>query len=282
MTDNLSTLFSQSWKSYMKHIVSIVIGALVFGVILAAVSVAFGRSVQGEVTNTMQSLGMDPAQLQALQQRVQQGDAQALVELQNAAQQATNTLGQKTTGDVVTQTGANIYGFSTGMSIAFVIMFLIGLVYQIYLFLLALEEQPAGATMGHIAAIYLPFLGLSLWTMLCSFIWIPFLGIIIGIFTIPRLILSPVIFLKEKTGVFASVKQSFKRTSGYWGKIFGNLLVVGVCMIVASIVTGIIAMFTGPTLSPFVSQFLMQIVMAYAIFFVVKLSLTVMANPKAA
>jgi hypothetical protein len=281
MAETLSVLLSNSWKFYIKNIVAIAIGAIVIGVIAAVIQMALGSTVKGTMNNALNTLGIDANQMEQLRQRAATGDQEALQQLQQEAQNAANAFGQKTAGEVVANVGAKVGGMATGILISTLILFLLGVFYNAYLLLLTLEGRPVGMTMTRAGALYVPFVGLTLWMLLCSLVWIPIVGPIIGIFTLPRLLPSSVIFVKDKAGVFGSVKQSFAKTSGYWGKIIGNMIVVAVLMIIAFIVVGIIANLLGP-LSTYVMQVLQQFIIAFMAVFMVKLSLTVLAHPKAA
>jgi len=55
-------------------------------------------------------------------------------------------------------------------------------------------------------------------------------GIGFGIYLFPRLAFTNIVQLKDATGVRASANLSIQRTQGYWGKILGNNILVGLCV----------------------------------------------------
>jgi hypothetical protein len=137
----------------------------------------------------------------------------------------------------------------------------------------------------------IPFLGLILWVIIRSFAWIPIVGAIIALFRIPRFVLAPVIMLAEEKGVLESASESYRRSKGHSGKIFGNIFVVGIVLgivvgMVAWIVkmtifgTGIITMiasvtFSGPgaSLANFVLNTVHMMALAFYTIFTAKLAL---------
>lgn len=65
-------------------------------------------------------------------------------------------------------------------------------------------------------------------------------GVITGLIFMPRLAFSMVILVKENCSARACVRESYKRTYGYWGKIVGNsllysLVCLGVVLVIAFI-----------------------------------------------
>ena len=79
-----------------------------------------------------------------------------------------------------------------------------------------------------------------------------------------------------------SVKLSYDRTSGYWGKIVGNMFLMVLClcaaglllMIAVGIVEMVVPMFVG-----LITGVLWYLYTAFAAIFVTQLALTVMAYP---
>ncbi|MBP7114094.1 MAG: hypothetical protein KBA40_01435 [Candidatus Peribacteraceae bacterium] len=55
-------------------------------------------------------------------------------------------------------------------------------------------------------------------------------GIVCALYFLPMLAYTNIIQLKDGTGVRESAELSLKRTQGYWGKIVGNNLLVGLCI----------------------------------------------------
>jgi hypothetical protein len=140
-------------------------------------------------------------------------------------------------------------------------------------FLSALQRVPA---------LVLPLVGLSLWIIIRSFVWVPFIGPILGVVLLPRLLCAPVVLVDEHKGVLESAKLSYERTRGYWGKIFGNMVVAAVCAFIgAFILTFVIGVF-GEQVSVALAPVVNMLVTAFSTVFMVKLSLAVMRHPKGA
>jgi len=86
-----------------------------------------------------------------------------------------------------------------------------------------------------------------------------------------------------------SAKNAFAATKGYWGKIFGNIILLQVCFFVVlmglQIVLSVLAAMAGDSagmLQSLVQQVLGQVFgIAFAVF-LVQLSGTIIANPKTA
>ncbi len=111
----------------------------------------------------------------------------------------------------------------------------------------------------------------GMWIMLRSYTWIGFfslpffiigadgenpafllIGMIIfiaamvcAIFFLPRLAFVNVIQLKEGTGVKKSAQLSLDRTRGYWGKIVGNNILMGLSIGLATVAVALVAMLVG-------------------------------------
>lgn len=69
---------------------------------------------------------------------------------------------------------------------------------------------------------------LQCWTLVRSWIWIPFAGPFIALYLFPRLSLAPTLLLSGEAGIFESLHESMKRTSGKWANVFLKLLCIGV------------------------------------------------------
>ncbi len=76
-------------------------------------------------------------------------------------------------------------------------------------------------------------LGVSLWVIIRSFIWIPVVGVIPAVILLPRLVFSCIIFLTQKKGVIKSVSESYEKTKGKWTVAFKNYLLLFVCIVLA-------------------------------------------------
>ena len=105
-----------------------------------------------------------------------------------------------------------------------------------------------------------------------------FIGLITLIILGPRFVLSPVLLVQEGKGVFDSAKISYKKTSGYWGKIFGNMFVAALIAIVVSVVLNM-ALILVP-FSMVLGAIVMQAITAFMVVFVTKLSLGILQSAK--
>lgn len=134
----------------------------------------------------------------------------------------------------------------------------------------------------------------SIWIGLRSFVWVAFIGgllvgmstlfkgqqlgllfvalglllilagVIIGLILMPRFAFSMVILVKENCSSRACVRESYKRTYGYWGKIVGNFLLYS--LVCSGAVLGIALLFgilgvTAVVLRSFGYQLLSMIIM---------------------
>ncbi|MDB4977956.1 MAG: hypothetical protein JWM56_142 [Candidatus Peribacteria bacterium] len=161
----------------------------------------------------------------------------------------------------------------------------------------------------------LPLIGVGIWSFLRSYIWVPLLSIIPGLFyppfllilflAVPAVIILALIFyprfwlaqaylIQDKVGIRQSVQLSYERSRGYWGKIFGNIfvwnLVIGISLWIVQIIIGLLmVIFVSATgnayplfsvlLASGAKTFTTQIGMALGLFFLVQLALSIKANP---
>jgi hypothetical protein len=274
MVEPLGNLLSQSFTSLRKHIVAVAIAAIVVGVLMAALQWFLLQGVTQTAQGALGGLGLDAQRIQELQQRVQSGDQQALQDLQNEMQKAQGqaaSAGPDVAGGLV-KTGPMIIVFS-------LLIMLLSFLYSWFILILAIEERSMQATIARVGKLFLPLLGLSILLGIASCLWIPLLGIIIAIILMPRFLLSPILLVRDGKGIIESIKLSYKLSTGYWGKIVGNLIVAGVCsFIVLWVVNFAVGMGLGKYALP-VAQILGQFVTAYITFFAVKLGMTVLSSP---
>jgi len=170
-----------------------------------------------------------------------------------------------------------------GIVMSVVVMIAIGLVTSAYFSILVIKEMDDPmAILSKTPGLILPLFGLGLWIMLRTFIWIPIIGIIPAIILGPRFIASSVYLVRDGKGVFESARLSYDATAGYWGKIVGNMIVMGIAMIIVSLVAGIATSmlgFASALVALWAGQVVQQLLSAFAMFFGVRLALTVMKNP---
>lgn len=69
-------------------------------------------------------------------------------------------------------------------------------------------------------------IGLSVWLLVRSWIWLPFIGPFLAVYRIPRLALGPVILASGKAGVFQSLRESLEQTKGRWVGTVVRMIVI--------------------------------------------------------
>gem|GEM_PF-475025 len=277
----LGQLLSMSYAFVTAYWRPILIGAVVFGTIGAFVQGAVQTHAATKFGGMIEGMGMNLERMEELSERMQAGDESAAGEfedlMENSFGGVTETEMQKTIG----------MGMVTTMLPNIGLMFLVSIILTVlasayyYMITLGAVKDPVKAASG-IPKLFLPLLGLHVWIFLRSFIWIPIIGLIPAIILCPRFVLAPVILIQEKKGIMQSVTESYKRTTGYWGKIAGNIIVMALCAFALGIVVGIISGLLGnisPYISLWINSVFQYLVFAYATVFVVQLSLTIMSNP---
>lgn len=280
MTESLGTLLQGSW-SYCKSVKKpVLIASLIFGVLL------FGmQTVISQKTNdTIEQRFGDIDQMQELVERIEAGDEAALQEMMmqmgmmgeggEIDPEKMEDIAIEMMGSVLPLFGAFFFG-----------MMLLTLVSSVFYLVLALEgSQDVIVTARKVPSLILPLLGVWIWSFLRSFAWIPFIGVILAIIIGPRFVMSSVILVKEQKGVMESVRLSYERSRGYWGKIVGNCivsaLVVMIAVMVLSIAIGMIGTMSMVA-AGIAGATLQSASTAFATIFIVRLSNTIMSNPLA-
>src|SRR3990167_7365833 len=167
-----------------------------------------------------------------------------------------------------------------GVLLLWLVSIVIFILSSTYYLLVALKQaKDFGALFKQSFQLFLPMLGLHVWVFLRTFAWVPFIGLITLIILGPRFVLSPVLLVQEGKGVFDSAKISYKKTSGYWGKIFGNMFVAGLLVALAIMVLSMALFITGP-LALLLIPILSQVMCAFLIVFMTKLSLGILQSGK--
>lgn len=281
---SLGQLLSMSYAFSMAHWKAILIGAVAFGTIGALIQGVTQMKAVGEFGQMMEEEGLNVEQMEELGRRMQAGDEDAAAELQALLEQQM--------GD--TEEEQEEFGRKMGLGVlnaalpvvivALIVSFLLTVFASAYYLSITFGAADAQVAMGRAASLFFPLVGMWIWILLRSFIWIPLLGLIPAIILGPRFVLAPVIMVQEKKGIMQSVSESYSRTQGYWAKIFGNMIVMALCMFVVSIVASIVGGFLG-LVSPYATLWVVSVakyaLKAYAVVFVVQLSLTLMQNPMA-
>lgn len=148
-----------------------------------------------------------------------------------------------------------------GIFVSLLLLIVVAYVFSLYVLIVLYDEHTGWkSTLRKALALILPFLWLSIWIFIRSFIWIP-LAILLGgpiilsllgatgvvsillffavvailflfFYHLPRLQFGQVLLIKEGKKARQCVEESFLRTQGYWGKIVGNQLLLGICIMV--------------------------------------------------
>ncbi len=281
MTKPLSTLLGDTWAFVQSHMVTIVVGAVIFGLAQGAVQ---SQLQMKAATKVSQFMGMDMQKFQDLSQRMAQGDQDAAKELEAMGQERMENLGGTPEAREAAMMGMGMEalgGFLPSFGIGMLILMIVHMLSASYYSVVAVRGvKDVGAVFQQAFPLILPLVGLWIWTALRSFIWIPIIGFIFAIILGPRFIAGPVLLIRDNKGIMDSASESYKRTNGFWGKIFGNMFVV-------AIATAIIGMIIGKILYPFgglgmwVHMIVQQFFVAFMMVFAVELSKTVLESPKA-
>lgn len=277
----LGQLLSESFAYYKAHFAALAVGAVVFGVVSGAVGVYTAGKVQHSVTTMMGGMGMDMQKMEELSARMEAGDDTAAQEIQDLI---ANGAGAMNPEAVRMQAMSGVTSMLPFVGLAGLVSLLISFLAHAYFALVAVEGKDVNGTLSRAGAVVLPLAGVSLWAFIRSFAWIPFLGWIVAIVIAPRFVASPLIFLTEGKGITGSVSSSYARTKGYWGKIVGNAIVAGLIMFVITIVVDMVAGIALASVMPAMivsKQIVSQFMMAFMCVFMVRLSHTILQNPRA-
>lgn len=255
----------------------IVVGAVIFGLILGITQSFVGQRMVQKTGSALEGLGFDQQQMQDLQRRIQEGDQAAIDEFSQKMQQLGGAQGEAVTGALVSM----YKGLLPAIGASMLIMWVISLIASAYFLLIALDEKLTfQAALAKTPGLIIPLFLLSLWIMIRSFIWIPLLGIILAIVLGPRFVCAPVLLVRDRKGVLESASMSYAKTSGYWGKIFGNTFVAAICAMIAVMVLGIVVGLLGMRVSGILMPMVNMLSTAFITIFVVRLSSSILSNAR--
>ena len=121
------------------------------------------------------------------------------------------------------------YVWAIGPIVAFQLFIEMAVLFSAATFFLLLFSR--GSISPYDAARLLPvytvrMLVLGLWMFVRSYIWIPFIGLPLSLYFMPRLALAPVIVASGEAGVFESCRLSMRSTSGHWMGMFLKFILV--------------------------------------------------------
>lgn len=280
-TKSLGTLVTDAVEFCKQHLAVLLIGAAVFGAAQMAIGYWFVGSQmpywQQSMESWKQTMEGGGSEMRDLVQKVQSGEGTP--EDMQRMQQLSGAAGMTSTSGMMTG-GRFWMSIMPSLGIMFFLSLLVGLVAKSYYLMVAVKGvNDVGAAVNMTIASITQLVGLWLWMALRSFIWIPIIGPFIAIFIGPRLILSPLYMLEQGKGITESVRMSYGATEGFWGKIVGNAIVVGLCGgILTAIVSGILKGILGYQIGDLVGMIISQILAAFGIVFMILLARTVMAT----
>jgi hypothetical protein len=245
-------LIRQSIAFCMVRKKAVFVGAVVFASVITVAQVFLFSSMQSHVGGIADRMGMDMNKIMELQQRADRGD-------QEAMQKMMEEMGDAMEGfvgadgmmqrDILFSLLPDIGNIVGSVGWVSIVLSLLGVIAGMYYLIVAVStSDDLNAVLNSVARNILPLLGVTLWAGVRSFVWIPFVGPLIALFLMPRLVFAQYIYLKEHTGVFESVSRSWNGTRGQWLRIVGYLLGAGLLGFVALLV---VTMVVGVVLSPF-------------------------------
>ncbi len=284
MPTPLGQLLSDSWAFCTTYWKPILITAAVFGTVASVLAATVAGTAAWQAGSMMDDIGIDLERMEEIGERIQAGDESAMGEMEAMFENRFGDMTDEQAGMMAMGMGMKMLGSMAPMlGLSALLMTIISIFSSAYYLKLALSpSQDAMKPVNPALSLFFPLLGVWIWAFLRSFAWIPIIGLIPAIILGPRFILAPVILATEGKGVFESVSMSYARTRGYWGKIVGNAIVLGLCMFLAMIVIKIAAGILGfimPLIALWVPSIGKYVVTAYMTVFMTALSMTIMKNP---
>lgn len=273
----LGTLLSQTSSLTQKHLQTLLIGAVVFGLVTGALHMNLQKTAMNGMNTMMQGMETGAGSMQDVMERMQAGDEQAAEEFARQMEAMGEDGQEMMKRQAMGMMGAMLP--AVGMSV--LVTMLVSLLAMTYFTLVALSpEKSLGDIVSSMPAVLVPMVGLWVWTFIRSFAWIPFIGIIFALVFMPRFIAAPIYLIEQKKGVLESARLSMQATRFYWGKIMGNIIALGLLVIVASVVLGIVtAMIPGTMVGGLAMSVAQQFFVAVFTVFSVQLARTIMQNP---
>ncbi|MEQ1849023.1 MAG: hypothetical protein ABL890_00320 [Candidatus Peribacteraceae bacterium] len=283
----LGTLLSDSFSFFQKHFMVLLVGAVVFGLLNGWVGSYMDIQGKKFATNMMQDMGagnmMNENNIQKMQDltmKAMQGDADAAMELEKMGESMEAMAGEmeQKMRNMKMPTAETIGGFAGMLGKGMLLSMLISTLAAAYfLSVTVLNATSVGGAVSlagaHIVKVFL----LSIWIMIRTFVWIPFVGIVTGIILGPRFITAPINLLEGKKGVMESASMSYTQTTGQWGKIFGNMIAVAIVLWIAVMIVAMVLGMFG-TIGTWVTAILVQLGSAFMMVFGIHLARTVMAK----
>ncbi len=282
----LGELLSETVAYCKAHWQSLAVGVVVFGLVLGLVSAYFSDHAGTAMMRGAEQLGIDTDRMQELNKRIEAGDAAALTELESMlSDQFENLSGEQVTQKMMGPFSGYVTTMLPVMGVAALISWLLFFLGNAYYSLVAIEGKDVGGTLERMKVTFIPLVGVTIWSVLRSFVWIPIIGLIPAIILSPRFIAAPLILLAEGKGVMASVSESYARTRGYTGKILGDMIamfiIVGIPSGIMSTIFDSMSFFGVLSVRFIVVQIVSQVIIAFMTVFAVRLAHTILQHPRA-
>jgi len=273
MAASLGTLFSDTFAHLQKNLITIAVGVVVFGVIMAGMN----WYMAGQVKGTFGMMGIDTNRMEELAKQAESGDQAALQEMMGEVQKNFGNLEESDMENLATSMYSKMGPVALFFGLISALVFMVAMTYYT---VVALKSSDVQGTVSDVLKLLLPMIGLQIWMFLRSFAWIPIAGPILAIVLGPRFILAPVILIREKKSVFESASLSYARTKGYWGKIFGNMFVVAIVGVISVAILSRIASVLGTEVAIVVTALLGQVFVVTVITFATKLAVSILNGGK--
>lgn len=271
MVKPFGTLFKDSWAFAQDHMVVLLAGIAVFGVITLLLALQTGAQVAGG----MKVMGVDVTRMNELRDKAMHGDQAASQEL-SAMAEAMNQ-----PGALQERTVSGLAMILPAIGLISIVIALIHLLSASYFLVIAVKgTKDIGMVVKDAVKFVFPVLGLWIWIFLRSFAWIPFVGPFIAIAIGPRFTIAPIYLMENGKGIMESATMSYKVTAGYWGKIFGNMLLLAVIFWAALLILNVIFAIVG--LGWFAMIVGTEIFISFGMIFSMQLARSIIANPKMA
>jgi hypothetical protein len=237
----------------------------------------------------MQNLGVDQSRMMELREKLQNGDKgvveEAMAEM-NTMMGGIDGMSEDERNALFQREGmAMMFRVLPVMGIGSLIWMVINLLATAYYLFFSLGKgKDAVEILGNSLHAVFPLLGVWIWSFLRSFIWVPLIGIIPAVILGPRFALAPVILISQGKGVVGSVSESYGKTRGFWGKIVGNMLLLGLILMLISWVAGIVIIpvaGVSGVLSIWIHSVVQQGATAYGVMFLMLLTKTILEQESA-
>lgn len=237
MSDFIS-LLKKSGKIWKGILVPLLLGTMVFVPLYLLVDGAHKQQSSKIVRESLLTIGISDDSYKALDKRMRKGDEEAFTDFLKETQRATDAIDQMSEAE--REEFFRLQSVAIGLKLipALLVFSFLGFVVFVlsktYFLILALGLKKDALEALRLSLVKLvQMLGVSLWVVIRSFIWIPIIGVIPAIILLPRLVFSCVIFMTQKKGVLGSAKESYAKTKGKWIIVFKNYLLLFACIVFA-------------------------------------------------